>query len=105
MTSRRSSGSMRADSAVEPTKSEHHRYLTTLGAVFWMRAWGTRRARCVNGWRLTARVGTQSSDGIEYLKPVPDRCDAKLLQGLVRQTRKNRLVYLILAERSLILPE
>jgi hypothetical protein len=29
--------------------------------------------------------------------------DAKLLQGLVRQAGKNRLVYLILAERSLIL--
>ena len=34
-----------------------------------------------------------------------DCCDAKLLQGLVRQARKDRLVYLILAECSLILPE
>ena len=32
-------------------------------------------------------------------------CDAKLLQVLFRQARKNRLVYLILAECSLILPE
>jgi hypothetical protein len=30
---------------------------------------------------------------------------AKLLQGLVRQARKNRLVYLILAEGRLVLPE
>ena len=29
----------------------------------------------------------------------------KLLQGLVRQARKNRLVYLVLAECRLILPE
>ena len=36
---------------------------------------------------------------------MPNRCDAKLLQGLVRQARKNRFVYLILAERRLILPE
>jgi hypothetical protein len=31
--------------------------------------------------------------------------DAKLLQGLVRQARENRLVYLIFAESRLILPE
>ena len=30
--------------------------------------------------------------------------DAKLLKGLVRQVRKDRLVYLVLAECSLILP-
>ena len=33
------------------------------------------------------------------------RGDAKLLQGLVRQARKNRLVYVILAESRLVLPE
>ena len=33
------------------------------------------------------------------------RRNAKLLQVLVRQTRKNRLVDVILAERSLILSE
>ena len=32
-------------------------------------------------------------------------CDAKLLQGLVRQARKNRLVYLVLAECDLVLFE
>src|SRR3984957_14090408 len=36
---------------------------------------------------------------------MPEGCDAKLLQVLVRQTRENRLVYLILAECRLILPE
>jgi hypothetical protein len=36
---------------------------------------------------------------------VPDRGDAKLLQGFVRQARKNRLIYFILAECRLVLPE
>ena len=36
---------------------------------------------------------------------VPNRGDAKLLQGLVRQARKNRLVYVILAECRLVLSE
>ena len=34
---------------------------------------------------------------------MPERCDAKLLEVFFRQARKNRLVYLILAECSLIL--
>ena len=34
---------------------------------------------------------------------MPERRNAKLLQVLSRQARKNRFVYLILAERSLIL--
>ena len=36
---------------------------------------------------------------------MPDRGDAKLLQGLVRQARKNRLVDVIFAECRLILSE
>ena len=36
---------------------------------------------------------------------MPNDCDAKLLQGLVRQARKDRLVNLVLAECRLILPE
>jgi hypothetical protein len=36
---------------------------------------------------------------------MPKRRDAKLLQVLVRQARENRLVYVILAESCLILPE
>src|SRR5262249_54282502 len=81
---------------------EHHRDLATLGAVFGMCAWGTRRGRCV---RLAARITVQSSDGIEELEAMPNCRDIKLLQGLVRQARKNRLVYLIFAEDRLILPE
>ena len=47
----------------------------------------------------------QSSDGIQQLHTVPKRRDAKLLQVLVRQARENHLVYVILAEDRLILPE
>ena len=36
---------------------------------------------------------------------MPECRDAKLLQVLFRQARKNRLVYLILAEGRLVLPE
>jgi hypothetical protein len=36
---------------------------------------------------------------------MPHCRNAKLLQGLVRQARKDRLVYLILAECRLVLPE
>jgi hypothetical protein len=64
-----------------------------------------RRGRCVNGGRLAARVATRSGDGIQQLHPVPKRCDAKFLQVLVRQARENRLVYVILAEDRLVLPE
>ena len=45
---------------------------------------------------------TQRSNGIQQLEPVTDCGDAKLLQGLVRQARKNRIVYLVLAESRLI---
>jgi hypothetical protein len=70
-----------------------------------MWAWGARRGRCVNGWRLAVRVAVQSSDGIQQLHAVPKRRDAKLLQVLVRQARENRLIYVILTECRLILPE
>jgi hypothetical protein len=79
--------------------------VAALGAVFWMCAWGTRRGRCVNGGRLAARLVMQGSDGIQQLHAVSKRRDAKLLQVLVRQTRENRLVYVILAEDRLVLAE
>ena len=36
---------------------------------------------------------------------MPECCDAKLLQMLFRQARKNRLIYFVLAKCRLILPE
>jgi hypothetical protein len=79
--------------------------LAAFGAVFWLDDWGTRCARCITGWRLTARVFTQSSDGFEQLEAVPECRDAKLLQVLFRQARKNCLVNLIIAECRLVLSE
>src|SRR6202030_2382763 len=61
--------------------------------------------RAVTGWRLAACVAGLRGDGRQHLHTVPNRGDAKLLQGLVRQTRKNRLVYVILAEGRLVPPE
>ena len=40
----------------------------------------------------------QCSDSIQQLAPVPERRDAKLFKVLRCQARKDRLVYLILAE-------
>jgi hypothetical protein len=84
---------------------EHHRHLTALGPVLGSDAWDTRRGRCVNGRRLAARVATQSSDSIEQFAAMPKRRDAKLLQVLGRQVGEDRLVYVILAEDRLVLPE
>ena len=97
MTSRRSSGSKRADRAVEPTRSENI-------TVTWRRS--ARSSGCAlealdvvaASTEAPARVVTQSSDGIQQLHTVPKRRDAELLQVLVRQARENRLVYVILAE-------
>src|SRR6516165_3956864 len=66
---------------------------------------GSKTRRTVSEGRLDARIGAQRSDGVQQLHTVPNRGDAKLLQGLVRQARKNRLVYVILAECRLILSE
>jgi hypothetical protein len=83
---------------------EHDRDLAPLGAIFGRRPYGWSGLR-VTGRPPSTRVVTQSSDCIEQLYPMPKCCDAKLLQVLFRQARKNRLVYLILAECRLILPE
>ena len=61
---------------------EHHRHLAAFGAVFWMRVWRSCCGCCVNGRRLTAPLVTQRSDGVQQLHAVPNRGDAKLLQGL-----------------------
>src|SRR6516165_11367820 len=74
------------------------------GRRSWRRSrWSSRC--CRDRWGLHARVATQCSDGIQQLHTVSKRRDAKLLQVLMRQARENRLVYVILAEDRLILPE
>ena len=85
MTSRKSSGSIRAERAVEPTRSENitvtcRRSARSSGEALRR----TRRGRYVSGGRLAARIGTQRGDGIEQLEPVPDWGDAKLLQRLMK---------------------
>ena len=103
MISRKSSGSIRAESAVEPTRSENI-------TVTW------RRSARSSGVMLGAADVVASSTGgglvpasvrrvaiaSSSLTAMPNCCDAKILQVLVRQARKNRLVYLVLAERRLI---
>ena len=94
---------MRADRAVEPTKSENI-------TVTWRRsARSSGEASCYwsDRWRrrLRARIGTQRGDGVEELAAMPDDADAKILQVFRRQARQDRLVNLVLAERSLILSE
>src|SRR6516162_1213495 len=105
MTSRRSSGSMRAERAVEPTKSENitvtcRRSARSSGGMRGVLTGLLRQRRWLGG-----RIGAQGSDCMEQLHPMPECRDAKLLQVLFRQARKNRLVYLILAEGSLVFPE
>ena len=49
------------------------------------------------------RIGAQSSDGIEELTAVSNNRDADVFQVLRRKIRQDRFVYLVLAERCLIL--
>ena len=44
-------------------------------------------------------------NGVQQLKPVPHRRDFKLLQSLMRQARKNRLINFVFAECLLVLFE
>ena len=105
MTSRRSSGSMRAESAVEPTRSENI-------TVTWRRS--ARSSGCALGALDVVVASTDGALPLASLRRAAmasssfTRChdaDAKLLQVLVRQARENRLVYVILAEYRLVLPE
>jgi hypothetical protein len=47
----------------------------------------------------------QGSDGIEQPEAMPQYGDAKLLQVLVREARKDRFVNLVLAEGRLVFPK
>ena len=97
---------MRAESAVEPTRSENI-------TVTWRRS-----ARSSDRGLGVLDVVPASTEGAfplaslpraamasSSLTAMPKRRDAKLLQVLVRQARENRLVYVILAEDRLVLPE
>jgi hypothetical protein len=83
MIPRRSSGSSRADSAVEPTKSQN-RELAALGLILprWFGLRGCRRCRCGN------RSAAEIADRAQHFQPVPER-DAEVLEVLIGQVGEN----------------
>ena len=105
MTSRRSSGSMRAESAVEPTRSENITVTWRRSARSSGDALGASTSSLRQRKAPARSCRSQSRYGVQQLAAVPKRGDAKLFQVLRRQARKNRLVYLILAECRLVLSE
>jgi hypothetical protein len=76
--------------------------LAALGAVFGRGAGSSGKRHRIVCSCLGAPIGAQGGDGAEELQAVTDCGDAKLLQGFVRQVRKDRLVDLILAEGRLV---
>jgi hypothetical protein len=78
MISRRSSGSIRAESAVEPTRSEN---ITVTSAALRAIPWRCRligRFKCC--WRRTGKL----PDGREYFQSMP-KGDAEFLEALICQ--------------------
>src|ERR1700674_1027732 len=100
MISRKSSGSSRAERAVEPTKvAEYHCQLAPFGL-------GLRRY--IDGCRRRGHIGREGMerrDGVEQPTAVADRPDAELAQILARQPAQNLAVNVVVAERGRILFE
>ena len=97
MTSRKSSGSMRAESAVEPTRSENiNRDLATLGGVLrlWLGSGGGSR-RC---WSRAGHLG----DGSQHLSAVPEQ-NADVLQVLIGQMSEYREINSVLSKTLSVL--
>src|SRR6185436_15456425 len=95
MTSRRSSGSIRAESAVEPTRSENITVTwRRFGAVgsFWLR-WRGRRYRRSFG------------DSFQQPFAVAERSDAEFLQVGVVELGENCKVDVVLGKPLRVLPE
>src|SRR6516164_1548215 len=96
MTSRRSSGSMRVESAVEPTRSrEHHRDLAAFGSV---------GARLHSGCKFGCRPGSAGklTDRREYLSPMP-KGDADVFEILIGQIAKYRDINTVLGKGPRVL--
>ena len=96
MTSRKSSGSMRAESAVEPTRSENI-------TVTWRRSAASASGR--TGAELKSvpiRGGGQTYNRFEQTLAVPQR-HAKFFKVVVGQLGQNIRVDFVRAERGLIL--
>ena len=97
---------MRADSAVEPTKSENITVTWRRSARSSGEALGvldevaaSAEGACALASLRRAAIASRS------FTAMPECRDAKLLQVFRRQVRQDRLVNLVLAERSLILSE
>jgi hypothetical protein len=74
MTSRRSSGSSRADSAVEPTRSQNITVSCRRSASA-----GVGIARCGRR-RGGGHFGVEGGDAVEQPSAMPDQIDAEILQ-------------------------
>ena len=94
MTSRRSSGSSRADERGRADQiAEHHRQLPAFG-IGWRRCIARRRRRRGGGHR-----GAERGDRIEQLAAMASKHHAEILQILRRQLRQHVPIDLVVAER------
>ena len=74
--------------------AEHQRQLATFGF-----------RRHIGSWTNSRRSSAQCGDRVEQLATMADRGNAKFLQILGRQSRKDRTVDVVLAKESLVLVE
>ena len=88
---------MRADSAVEPTKSENIT-VTWRRSARWLSTWSPRRRG------LVACMFTECGNGLQYLEP-RTKWKTQLTEMIFREVGQDALVYLVLAEYRLILFE
>ena len=92
MTSRRSSGSIRAESAVEPTRSENI-------TVTWRRSAVSRTAAVRRVLRRHPQVGgsnrLQLSNGRKHLAAMAERCNADLFEVLIGQVTQYREIDIV----------
>ena len=89
MTSRRSSGSMRAESAVEPTRSENITVTWRRSAVSW--GFGSVNAGCGDAGAAPA----SSAIAAQHLAPMSERY-ADLFKIMIRQMGKHRNVDVVI---------
>src|SRR6516162_10149351 len=94
MTSRRSSGSRRAESSVEPTRSQNITVSCRRSASARTGASGGR-----GGWDLGAECGNRG----EQSAPVPDEGDAEVPQVVGGQLRQHRGVDRVVAKPRFVL--
>ena len=97
MTSRRSSGSMRAESAVEPTRSENITVTWRRSAVSW--GFGSVRRRAAG---VAGAAPASSRDRAQHFPPMPER-DADLFEVLIGQIAEDRDIDVVLGKALRVL--